>query len=179
MNGTPNQNINIRLTLVDEGGTAAWHMDIAGQGKGGPNAYPKAAVAHGSSADFQFVITGPGTQNITFAQTNPISISVDDGTGKSPTVKGVQTNQIENVSGGGGKVLKFTDLNTDPAVDLTYQLNFTGADPLDPIIQNGGGGGNKDLSAAVYVLVGFAVLVAIALIWLRTRSQSRASNGKA
>lgn len=178
MKATANQNINVKLSLIGQDGASGWEMDIAGQGKGGPNGYPKAKVAHGSSADFQFVITGPNTQNITFATTNPISVSPDDGSGKSPVTAGINTDQIVDISGGGTKVLKFKDLNRDPAVDLTYQLNFTGANPLDPIIQNNGGGGNKDLSTAVYALIGFAVLATLALIWLRARARSRVTNGK-
>lgn len=139
MSGTENQKINVQLTLTSQDAPAGWQMDIAGQGKGGPNSYPVAKVAHGSWADFQFVITGPGTQNITFAAVNPISVSPDDGTGKSPTAIGINTDQITDVSGGGGRVLKFTDKNQD-ATKLTYQLNFNTGQPLDPIIENGGGG---------------------------------------
>lgn len=179
MKATANQNINVKLTLIGQDGASGWEMDIAGQGKGGPNGYPAAKVAHGSSADFQFVITGPNTQNITFATTNPISVSLDDGTGKSPATAGINTDQIVDVSGGGSKVLKFKDLNSDPAVNLTYQLNFTGADPLDPIIQNGGGGGNKDFLYAVAALIGLAVLATLALVWLRARARSRATNDPA
>ncbi|MEO5578940.1 MAG: hypothetical protein ABIR25_07825 [Sphingomicrobium sp.] len=171
MDGTPNQQINVKLTLVDEGGTAAWHMDIAGQGKGGPNAYPKADVAHGSSADFKFVITGPGTQNVSFASNNPISVSKDDGSGKSPSTPGINTDQITDVSGGGGKTLKFTDINGNPAVNLTYQLNFTGADPLDPIIQNNGGGGTKfDYATAAAVVLLFAVVAFFAVRMIQKRT---------
>lgn len=179
MNGTANQQINVTLTRIDQGGTAAWHMEVVGQGQGGPNHYPPAKVAHGSGADFKFVITGAGTQNITFANTDPIWVSPDTGTGASPTASGINTNQIIDVTGAGRKVLKFTDINIDPAVDLTYQLNFTGANPLDPIIQNGGGGGNKDFPYAVAALIGLAVVAALALVWLRARARSRATNGSA
>ena len=36
------------------------------------------------------------------------------------------------------KLLEIHDKNDGPARTLTYQLNFVGADPLDPQIENGG-----------------------------------------
>ena len=171
MDGTPNQPVVVKLTREVQGTTPVWMMDIAGQGKGGPNGYPPAKVAHGNGADFKFLITGSNTQNITFATTNPISVSVDDGSGKSPATAGINTDQIEDVSGGGTKVLTFTDLNTDPAMNLTYQLNFIGAEPLDPIIQNGGGGGttfNYAYAAAAVLLLGVIAFVVIRMFRKRT-----------
>ena len=170
MGGTANQNINVKLTLEDQGGTSAWHMEIVGQGKGGPNHYPPAKAAHGSAADFTFVITGQGTQGITFAKTDPIWVAVDNGTGKSPAGAGINTDQIGNVSGGGGKVLSFTDYNSNPPVNLTYQLNFDGGGkPLDPIIQNDGGG-PPHIQHYEYLYAAGALLVAIfAFVLLRKR----------
>lgn len=162
MDGTPNQQINVKLTRGDQGGSTVWLMDIAGQGKGGPNGYPPAKVAHGSGADFKFVITGQGTQNITFSN-DPIWVDVDTGAGTSPAEAGIKSDQIIDVKGGGGKTLSFTDTNTS-AVNLTYQLNFTGAESLDPIIQNGGGGGNTfdyAYAAAAVLLVGVVAYFAI------------------
>ena len=165
-----NQQVVVILTREDAGGTAVWHMDIAGQGNGGPNAYPPAKVAHGSSADFHYIITGPGTNGVTFANTNPISVSKDNGTGLSPTVKGINSDQIDNVTGAGSRVLKFTDINSDPAVNLVYQLDFIGAQPLDPIIQNGGGGGNVYDPTGLWAAAGLAGLLLAAVFFFIGRA---------
>lgn len=134
----PNQKINVKLTLEDQNGTTGWHMDMAGVGKGGPKNYPKAKANYGNNVDFQFVITGKGTSNVTFSD-DPIWVAPDNGSGKSPAKPGVNTGEITGIKGGGTKVLTFTDLNTVQD-DLTYQLNFNNAAPLDPIITNNGGG---------------------------------------
>lgn len=171
MDGTPKQKIDVNLTLVGQNGSSGWNMEVVGQGKGGPNHYPPAKAAHGSAAEFHFVIGGPGTQNITFAAVNPLSIAPDTGKG-SPTEIGINSDQIINVSNGGGKVLTFTDKNQDPAVKLTYQLNFANATSLDPIIENGGGG--PPGFQTFYYYAGAALLVAlVAALLLRSRWAKR------
>jgi hypothetical protein len=175
MGGQVNEQINVNLTLESQGGTNGWHMNIAGQGKGGPNNYPKAVVKHGSNADFHFAITGPGTQNITFADINPISIAPDTGTG-SPTVIGNNSDQIVNISVGGKKVLSFTDLNTDPPAKLTYQLNFSDGSKLDPIIENGGGG-PPGFQFEYYLIGGVLLFALLALVAFRNKwAKSRTVN---
>lgn len=166
MGGAPNQKVDVKLSLVGPNWSSGWNMDIAGQGKGGPNGYPPAKVAHGSAADFQFVITGPGTQNITFAAVNPISVSPDNGTGNSPTAIGINTDQIINVGNGGGRVLTFTDKNQSTQL-LTYQLNFNVDKPLDPIINNGGGG--PPGFHYEYLIAGGLLLALLAAFFLRNR----------
>lgn len=160
--GKPNQKINVKLTLEDQNGTTGWHMDIAGVGKGGPNNYPKANANYGNNVDFTYVITGNGTQNVTFAS-DPIWIAPDNGSGKSPAESGVNTDEIKDINVTGGKVLTFTDLNTTNDL-LTYQLNFNGAVPLDPIIVNNGGG---PPGFQFEYLIGAALLGLVALWMIR------------
>lgn len=170
MDGTPNQKINATLTREVQGTTTVWIMDIAGQGKGGPNGYPPAKVAHGSGADFKFVIAGEGTQNINFSG-DPIWVVVDNGSGKSPDGTQPNSPEIVDVKVTGGKMLTFTDKNIT-AGDLTYQLNFTGADPLDPIIQNGGGGGN--LYSYVYLAGAVLLLAAVGFfVWRKFAGRTK------
>lgn len=162
--------VNVNLTLQTTGTDPGWHMEVVGAGKGGPNNYPKIDVPKGpSDVPFKFQITGAGTQGITFGA-DPIWVAVDKGTG-SPEGSGVHS-QIEDVNvSQGGKSLTFTDLNTEKVV-LTYQLNFTGAPPLDPIISNGGGG-EGELSAYA-LLIGLAIFAAIAFLAFRVKARGRA-----
>lgn len=161
--------VNVNLTLETSATGTGWHMEVVGGGKGGPGNYPKIDIPKGSpETPFKFQITGNGTQGVTFS-TDPIWVAVDDGTG-SPKGAGVNS-QIDDVQvTQGGKSLTFTDLNTEKVV-LTYQLNFTGAPPLDPIITNGGGG-EGELSAYA-LLIGLAIFAAIAFLAFRARARGR------
>lgn len=161
--------VNVNLTLEPGANGTAWQMDVVGQGKGGPGNYPKIDIPKGSpETPFKFQITGPGTQNVTFSP-DPLWVAVDKKTG-SPDGPGVHP-QIQNVSvTAGGKSLTFTDLNTEK-VDLTYQLNFTGAGSLDPIISNGGG---ENQMTTYALLLGVILIAAIGLLVLRSRARTRA-----
>ena len=178
MGSSKNEKIKGTLTLVIENNVAVWHMDIKGQGKGGPKNYPKAKVTKGVGADFCFVITGKNTDKVTFKKINALWAKVDDGTGACPTEAGILTDQIHDVSGGGTKKLTFTDLNCGLPVDIVYQLNFEGAPPLDPVIRNtGGGGGGQNLNFATFALAGVAVLATLALVWLEVVGRPKSTEG--
>ena len=160
--------VNVNLTLETTGDGTGWHMQVVGGNKGGPGKYPKIDIAKGSpEVPFKFQITGDGTQGVTFSS-DPIWVAVDKGTG-SPEGSGVHS-QIKDVNvSQGGKSLTFTDLNTEKVV-LTYQLNFTGAPPLDPIINNGGG---EEGLTAYALLIGLAVFAVIAFLAFRARARAQ------
>lgn len=74
------------------------------------------------------------TNNIRFNQADPIWVCE---TGACPPPKGSKSTQIEDIQCN-ANMLTFFDRNAGQECVLTYQLNFIGADPLDPMIRNGG-----------------------------------------
>jgi hypothetical protein len=151
-------NLSIKVTPVQHGnGPIVWQMSH-GATSGGPGNYPHVPVPKGSSGDFEITIVNPN--GITFSN-DPIWIK----SGTAKPAPHATDPQITNISGGGTTVLKFHDANIDPPVTLTYQLNFnSGVPPIDPIIENGGGGGQGMYNYAVYA--GVALVVAALLVFL-------------
>lgn len=152
----------IQVIPVQQGKEFVWRMSHNGQ-TGGPGNYPKVVVDPKAAADFEITIVNP--QGITFSS-QPIWIKA--GLAKPPA--GFVDPQIADIAGQNTTVLKFRDLNTGPPVTLTYQLNFDGAPPLDPIIQNGGGTGPGD-SMLAYIAIALLVLVGGWLLLSRSRAR--------
>ena len=88
----------------------------------------------GSGArDIIFHISPSHGLDISFDSKDPIWVGEG---GECPPSPGINTSQIQ-VMEVTHKKLRIHDLNNEKC-DLTYQLNFVGADPLDPMIRNGG-----------------------------------------
>jgi hypothetical protein len=140
-------------------GPLHWNMSLDGGQPGGPNHYPKVAVGYGNNADLTFEIVHPGS--ITFAKDKPILIG--PGTAKPTGVDAQFT-----FSGQGTTKLTVHDSNAN-AGTYTYVLNFENAPPLDPIIQNDGGGGRagwfRDNSAAQ--IIGVLLVLVVAALFVR------------
>lgn len=157
----------IQVIPVQQGKEFIWRMSHGGQ-TGGPGNYPTVTVAPKAAADFEITIVNP--QGITFSG-DPIWIKAGETKPQSSFVDP----QITNISGKNSTVLKFRDENTGPPTKLTYQLNFTNAPPLDPIIQNGGGTGPGEPVLA-YAAIALLVLVGV---WLVVRAMRRAAGSQA
>jgi hypothetical protein len=151
--------MNNKITIVRAKtgpGPAEWRMTHDGK-TGGPGNYPEVSIPATKAGNFEIKIAS--AQNVTFSD-DPIWIQ----SGMAKPTKHVIDPQIGNIQGKGTTVLTFTDYNFGEAKTLTYQLNFKNADPLDPIIQNGGGGKPPRDPAMEYALYGFAALFVAALI---------------
>jgi hypothetical protein len=140
-------NHDVTLTPTMQGTQVHWEMQYGNQKGSGPDSYPVIKLDHDSGTNnIKFTIAG--TNDITFLNPpdksdKPLYVmEVPKGSHKKPS-KGVLNGQITswNVSQN-GKTLTITDKNHGAGRDLSYQLNFNNAGALDPIIQNGGGGGN-------------------------------------
>jgi len=125
----------INITPYMLHGNKTWQLEVVNSGKkGGPGNYPSVDVPAKFGGNFKItIVDGDG---ITFSN-DPIWVQA--GTAK-PTEPVIDP-QITKIKGKNTPVLTFHDANSGPAMTLTYQLNFNNADPLDPIILNGGGGG--------------------------------------
>jgi hypothetical protein len=178
----------VTLTPTVQGSQVQWEMDYGGKKGSNPDSYPVIALQHDSGPNkIEFTIAG--TNNITFLNPpdksdKPLYVmEIPKGSHNKPT-KGVLNYQITgwNVSTD-GKTLKITDKNHGAEATLSYQLNFNNAGPLDPIIQNGGGGGNfYDFIADHPLASGIAALLLIGVLvaFFRHRSaraQARNSTG--
>lgn len=137
-------------------GPAEWRMSYNGQ-TGGPGNYPQLSIPATKAGNIEIKIASP--QNVTFSG-DPIWIQ----SGLAKPTEHVIDSQIGNIQGQNTTVLTFTDYNYGGAKTLTYRLNFTNAPPLDPIIQNGGGGTPPSNVMYDYAIYGFAVLFVAALI---------------
>lgn len=76
-----------------------------------------------------------GPAGVEFNTKDPIWVCE---TGSCPPPEGSKSAQIEILECTRSK-LTLNDKNEGEARVLTYQLNFIGAEPLDPMIRNGGG----------------------------------------
>ena len=119
------QDVQVTLTPVmnANGSFNYWQMSVDKGSPQGPGNYPAATVTNGNKADFTVTIqNGPG-QNFTFA-----NILVP-----------AENKEIHTVSGLGTNKMTFKDHNWGKA-DIPYEILFTNAPKLDPIIKNDGGG---------------------------------------
>jgi hypothetical protein len=149
------QKVKMEVTPIVHDGQPNWELTIVDTGKkGGPGSYPEVAVSQKKTGDFEItIINGNG---ITFSG-DPIWIQA----GKAKPTAHVIDPQITDISGQNSTKLKFKDANSGLPMDLTYRLNFSNdAPPLDPIILNGGGGGQS----YDYLLYGAAVFLLGALL---------------
>ena len=111
-----------------------WKLKYDGKEGSDPGTYP-VIEAEEEEGPHLIVFSIKDGQGVTFSEKDPIW--VHEGAA-SPTQPGLH-DQIPawRVRDSGKKLVVF-DWN-DQKVDLSYRLNFNGADPLDPIIKNGGG----------------------------------------
>lgn len=116
------------------GASIAWSLDATGGPPSGKIA--KIEVPHDSGkceTTIHLTVTGGGG-DVSFNKDDPIWVAQ----GSCPPPKGINTDQIVDVDPA-NKKLVFTNLNCGGPKVLVYQLNFMGAQPLDPEIKNGGG----------------------------------------
>lgn len=165
------QKIKMEVTPIVHNGQPNWELTIVSNGKkGGPGNYPEVAVTEKKAGDFEITIVNGNGINFS---TDPIWVQAGNA---KPTVHVIDP-QITAISGQGTTKLKFEDANSGQPMDLTYRLNFSNdAPPLDPIIQNGGGGGlppmyDYAIYAAAVLLLG-ALLLAL---WSRNSLKKQPS----
>jgi hypothetical protein len=133
----------VTLTPIQQNGQLVWEMEYKGSTGNGPDSYPKIHVDKGAkNTKIEFTINDPG--NITFVPKDqkPIYVQETDPTNPKKPAKGVVNYQFETESvSQDGKTLTIKDKNGSAAT-YSYDLNFINARSLDPIIENGGGGGS-------------------------------------
>lgn len=169
------QKVKMEVTPIVHNGEPNWELTIVGSGKkGGPGSYPEVAVSAKKAGDFEItIVNGNG---ITFS-TDPIWIQA----GKAKPTAPVIDPQITDISGQNSTKLKFKDANSGLPMDLTYQLNFNNdAPPLDPVILNGGGGGQSFdtfLYAGAVLLLGALLFVLFRNNQLKKRASRPTDSG--
>ena len=162
------QKVKMEVRPIVHNGQPNWELEVVNGNKGGPGNYPAVNVQEKKSAEFEIkIVDGNG---ITFSG-DPIWIQA--GTAK-PTQHVVDP-QITDISGQNSTKLKFEDANSGDAMTLTYRLNFSdGAPSLDPIIQNGGGGGPPRSDYDVVLYAGAVLLLgALLLVLFRGKLRNR------
>jgi hypothetical protein len=169
----------VTLTPEFQGNNVRWEMQYGNKKGSDPNNYPVIKLDHDSGQNkIEFVIA-PGN-NITFLNPpdksdKPIyAMEVPKGSGNKPS-KGVLNYQITKWEvSTDGKTLTIMDKNSGMERTLSYQLNFTGTvAPLDPIIENGGGGKNLEHYYAMGGILLFAIVAYFAGRWLARRAEVR------
>lgn len=174
------QNPAIDLFPVRKGGAFDhWEMSVGGGPRQGAP-FPQLSVKHGNNAEFSITISD--AQGIEFQPYNlPSSTPIYIQAGLQKPTGGIDAD-IKNIkvkddpqTGAKNAVLKFHDGN-QKAGPLTYVLNFKGADPLDPIVNNGGGGPGlaaDNLSYLWYAAGAVALLAVVAIILAMRRAGPR------
>lgn len=148
-----------------QNGQISWTLSYAGKKGTSSQDYPPIVLAkYDTNAKITFTIKdGDG---ITFAA-DPIWVAVA-GPGNpvpSPSKAGVN-DQIDSVKLHNSTQLVIVDKNKGDPVTLSYQLNFEGAPPLDPIIQNGGSG-PPGIENYYYLIGGGLILALVAFLVVR------------
>jgi hypothetical protein len=116
-----------------------WRVVGGGSAKSHSNTVP-----FGESQEFVFLLTQDMiNQGYQFDTKDPIWVGVDNG--QCPT--SFDPNGPISLNGApSASQIRVNDANTDPPVVLRYQLNVLDpqgkSDPIDPIIDNRGGGGS-------------------------------------
>lgn len=153
--------------IRDSGGKpVGWEMTYDNKKGDKPGSYPEVVLLK-DSGNHEFTITIENANGIAFAhgtnywKNGDNALWIHEGL-TSPTQK-VTHAQIKDVKLHNNTQLIFKDINNGKEVTLAYQLNFTGAPPLDPIIQNGGGTG-PGVPIQEYALYGFAIVFVAALL---------------
>jgi len=126
-----NQPVVLHAKLGEVNGTAKWGLGF------NPDPPPRFIVgvdlakrAPGKDIVIHLAGSPPG---IKFDTTDPIWVCE---TGDCPPPPGSMSDQVKDIECTDRK-LTFHDTNSRECI-LTYQLNFVGAEPLDPMIRNGG-----------------------------------------
>lgn len=165
------KDISLNPIRDSEGKPVGWEMTYGNKKGTKPGDYPVIDLPK-NSGNYDFTITIENANGIKFAHgTNhwkdgDNALWVHEGS-TSPTQK-VTHSQIKDVKVHNDTQLTFKDVNNGKGVELAYQLNFTGAPPLDPIIQNGGGTGPGFYGwEALAVAFAAGIAATIALRWLR------------
>lgn len=153
-----------------------WEMTYDNKKGNSPATYPVMVLdkdsgshqIHISILDSAGIAFTPGT---TDPKDGDNAFWVHEGT-TSPPSKSTHS-QIKDVKLHNGTKLTFKDINNGKEVVLAYQLNFTGAPPLDPIIQNGGGTGpGAPMQEYAYYAAGALLLFAIVAFFVRRGRRS-------
>lgn len=178
----PNKTQEITLNpSMGDNNQIVWTMSEGGK-TSSPTSFTT-DLKHGSGpAHFHFTIA-PNQWSIQFNDgtggNSPIFIQEMQGVNPaSKPAPGVVNNQIEQVQVvKQGTELHFDDRNHGAERTLVYQLNFkNGISPVDPIIQNGGGGGPGQGVYSFFVdnplASAAAVLVLLAAAWALFRRRS-------
>lgn len=175
------KNHTIRLEYDPRDPAGPWLMSVGTtKYKKGKGNYDKIKIEKHDLGMLYFNIE---TSGIKFHPTNPIEIKAAD-----PLIPGNPKQFVPKVLPSG--VLKVESPNSDPVpTEYYYQLNFIGADPLDPIIQNGCCGHNLvaksemrlnvDPGAVAIPLLAFAIIVFVAARTRRLLSGAPAAREQA
>ena len=150
--------VKINVMQLKKDGDLYWQLSHNGE-FGGPQKYPVVQAQEKYATDFKIHIVN--ANGVTFSS-DPLWIQ--KGTTK-PT--SMNYSEITDIKGQGTDTLTFHDKNIDKAT-LTYVLNFNGAQQLDPIIENGGGG-PPGRQYDAYVIGGVLLFALLALLALRNR----------
>lgn len=170
------QDIKIKPILDQLGKPVGWEMKYGDKKGTSPGTYPTIVLPE-NSGNHDFTVTIENANGVAFV---PGSNRPKDGDNAlwvvagqtSPTQKGLHP-QIKDAKLHNDTQLVFKDVNNGDPVDLAYRLNFKGAPPLDPIIQNGGGTG-PGIPIQDYALIGAGALLLIALVAFFVRRGRRA-----
>ncbi len=128
-------NLDVRLHAKARkaGENVDWSLDFKNPPANGSKAQVTLDKASGGCDIIIRLIPTQGL-DIGFQTSDPIWVSEGS---QCPPPPGIGTDQITIVDCTDNE-LRIHDLNDGPARDLTYQLNFIGANALDPMIRNGG-----------------------------------------
>jgi len=127
-----NPPMNVHLKARRENGRIEWDVDFKSPPDNGKVMIdlPNKSGAH----DIVFHLVPTQGLNISFNTCDPIWV---DENAQCPPPPGINSDQI-GVEDCKDRKLTIRDANSGPGRDLTYQLNFVGVDPCDPVIRNGG-----------------------------------------
>ena len=126
-----------KIELVWKKATNSWKVKLNGGNEQDPkNAHTNLARNIVGPTQFEVSVNGGGNTPPSFSG-DPLSVWEGQGQKSSPQ-NGINTTQILGPIMTDHGTLIFWDLNQGPQATLNYQLNFNGAPPVDPIIDNGG-----------------------------------------
>lgn len=160
----------------------SWGMSKAGQQKFAPEDFPPIKIKYGHSGEITFkIVESPG---VTFDPTTPMLAAKLTNPPSKPTALDPQFTINPNST---STVLIVDDLNGVPnkpqkaygKTDFNYVLNFVNANPVDPVISNGGccsptGPSYTNFFASTSGLIAIVALVAflVAAVLIRRRNTS-------
>jgi len=126
--------INVHVKARPEGGSIEWDVDFKSPPDPGK---VKIELPRGAGPEeIVFHLVPTHGLDVEFNPDDPIWVSRGD---RCPDQRGLDP-QI-SIAGTSARKLRIHNANSGAGCTLHYQLNFLGADPCDPIIINGGGGG--------------------------------------